>query len=87
MQALKQGQHVGPKLPKNSSFLAHYFNFYAWKKICDFLVAKIEFLVTFKSHFFKKNDDYQNSKLKFLVTFNTQNKIFIVEFFLVIWAH
>ena len=50
------------------------------KKFCEFQVAKINFLVTFKSRL-KKIDDFQSSKLKFLVTFNTQNKIFIVEFF------
>ena len=55
------------------------------KNFYHFQVAKINFLVTFKSHF-KKIDEFQSSKLKFLVTFNTQNKILIVEF-LVIWAH
>ena len=42
--------------------------------------AKIQLLVTFKSHF-KKFDDFQYTKIKFLLTFKAKNEIFIVDFF------
>ena len=46
----------------------------------DFQVAKIKFLVTFKTHF-KNFDDFQYTKIKFLLTFKAKNEIFIVDFF------